>query len=29
MVFWLGVAWLGSEFYFLEIYGNGFLIDFS
>ena len=29
MVFWLGVAWLGLEFYFLEIYGNGFLIDFS
>ena len=29
MVFWLGVAWLGLEFYFLETYGNGFLIDFS
>ena len=29
MVFWLGVAWLGLEFYCLLIYGNGFLIDFS
>tara|TARA_B110000196_G_scaffold299890_1_gene292843 strand:+ start:73 stop:345 length:273 start_codon:yes stop_codon:yes gene_type:complete len=29
MVFWLVVAWLGLEFYFLEIYGNGYLIDFS
>ena len=29
MVFWLGVAWLGLEFYFLETYGNGFFIDFS